>query len=58
MQNSIFNQIDVQQAHEQGEKFFIEYLKFHNLDKVPQEQTPLKKKIEKFRFAEFDFDAE
>jgi hypothetical protein len=58
MQKSIFNQIDVEKAHEQGEKFFIEYLKFHKLDKVPQEQPPLKKKIEKFRFAEFDFDAE
>jgi len=58
MQNSIFYQIDVQQAHEQGEKFFIEYLNFHKIDKVPQEQTPLKKKVEKFRFAEFDFDAE
>jgi len=58
MQNSIFNQIDVQQAHEQGEQFFIEYLKFHKIDKVPQEQTPLKKNLEKIRFAEFDFDAE
>ena len=57
MQNSIFNQIDVQEAYERGDMFFKEYLMFHKEDEKQKKQPTPKKIIEKYEFDEFDFDA-
>ncbi|HET8803311.1 MAG TPA: hypothetical protein VFM72_01935, partial [Aequorivita sp.] len=55
MENSIFNQLDLQQAYECGSIFFNEYLEFHNID---QEKTTEKIEVkkEKFVFPEIDFE--
>jgi hypothetical protein len=52
--NSIFNQIEPEQAHARGEKFFNEYLKFNKIVEV-KEIKPINKKV-LYQLPELDFD--
>ena len=54
LSNSVFNQVSIEQAHNRGDKFFNEYLKF-NEKEIKKETEPIKKK-EAFKFPEIDFD--
>jgi hypothetical protein len=56
--NSVFNQVNIQEAHDRGDKFFNEYLNFHAMDKQPQKEIKQKRKTPKYQFKEIDFDAE
>jgi hypothetical protein len=56
IQNSIFNQIDIQQAHERGALFFQEYLKFHGIDEVSETLISTEKLKEKYKLPEINFD--
>ena len=56
LSNSIFNQISIEDAHNKGEVFFEEYLKFHNSNESKKELIPVKKAKPVFNLPEFDFD--
>jgi hypothetical protein len=55
MNNSIFNQISIEEADNKGEIFFREYLQFHGEDEIIEIVVPIKKPIEIYNFPEFDF---
>jgi hypothetical protein len=56
IQNSIFYQLDIQQANERGELFFREYLRFHEVDAVNETLISTEKLKEKYKLPEIDFD--
>lgn len=53
LEHSAFN-IDIQEAHERGDQFFLEYLKFHKVDETQKRVKEARK--EKFVLPELDFD--
>lgn len=55
LEHSAFN-IDIQEAHERGEQFFQEYLRFHKLEEKQKEVVQVKAKKEKYILPEIDFD--
>lgn len=57
LEHSAFN-IDIQEAHERGEQFFTEYLKFHKLDEIDKTVVKARSKKEKITFPEIDFEGQ
>lgn len=55
LNNSIFNQLTVEEASYRGEVFLKEYLQFHNEDEIKEKIIPLRKNKEVFNFPELDF---
>jgi hypothetical protein len=55
LNNSIFNQLTIEEAFGKGMAFFNEYLNFHKVDKITERITPVKKKNEIYNFPELDF---
>ncbi|MDI1307738.1 MAG: hypothetical protein PSX42_23220 [bacterium] len=55
LNNSIFNQLTVEEASDRGEVFFKEYLQFHYEDEIIEKIIPLRKNKEVFNFPELDF---
>ncbi|MBW4361244.1 hypothetical protein [Flavobacterium taihuense] len=56
LSNSIFNQISIEQAHNKGNVFFDEYLRFHNVNETKKELILSKKPKQFLNLPEFDFD--
>lgn len=52
--NSIFNQLSIEQAHNKGEIFFKEYLKFNKIVEVKEVKPTIKKEV--YQLPELDFD--
>lgn len=55
--NSIFNNISIEDANSRGEVFFNEYLNFHGYKKAATAAQPLYRSKEKYVYPELDFDA-
>jgi hypothetical protein len=56
MDNSIFNQISIEEANVEGEVFFKEYLKFHNIEHKQKRKFVPNTNIQKYQFPELRFD--
>jgi hypothetical protein len=56
LNNSVFNQISIEDAHNKGETFFEEYLKFNKLNEAKQVLIPIKKPKPFLNLPEFDFE--
>jgi hypothetical protein len=56
LKNSIFHQIDIQQANDRGALFFREYLDFHKVDAAKETLISTEKLKEKYKLPEIDFD--
>lgn len=55
LEHSAFN-IDIEEAHNRGDQFFYEYLKFHKIEQTQKEVRKVKKRKEKMILPELDFD--
>ncbi|MDI6047415.1 hypothetical protein [Flavobacterium yafengii] len=55
LNNSIFNQLTVEEASYRGDVFLKEYLQFHAEDEIKEKIIPLRKNKEVFNFPELDF---
>lgn len=55
LEHSAFN-IDIEEAHNRGDQFFYEYLKFHKLEEKQNEVVKVKNKKKKMILPELDFD--
>ena len=53
--NSIFNQLSVEEASYRGDVFLKEYLQFHGEDEIKEKFIPTRKNKEVFNFPELDF---
>jgi hypothetical protein len=56
MDNSIFNQISIEEANVKGEVFFKEYLKFHNIEHKQKRKFVPNTFVQKYQFPELRFD--
>ena len=57
MSNSILNQMDMEEAHSKGEKFFKSYQAFQGNDEVKDKVRYVPPIKEIFRHPEIDFDS-
>jgi hypothetical protein len=55
LNNSIFNQLTVEEAWYRGDVFLKEYLQFHAEEEIIEKIIPLRKNKEVFNFPELDF---
>jgi len=58
MGKSVFNQVSIEEAHDRGNIFFMEYLKFHGEDKIEEKLITVKKPKEDNSFPEINFGEE
>jgi hypothetical protein len=56
LNNSVFNQLGIEEAHERGDAFLNEYLEFHGIDKDAEKSIAVVKPKEKYKLPEIDFD--